>query len=778
MTGAQWYSQAKWEVFKREDVANVYGEDLIIRYVEMTDTSHLEDAVTYIKSLATFTDPVVRGKPVTGTWVTRSVWYEEGRPYGKAGTLRLYHAMCPQGSDTGDGLYVTEDGCSYKVTYTFFWRQASLMKPVTPGTSGIEYSIKGQSKDPVTGFWNYVLEKREQFTTWTGIVTAADDIFKTVTEQTFLGVRTGDVLAFKAGADVGTLWTAGNPTAGTLIENVSVSKNDNCTTNVTQRKTVAKAAQGTVERSRTAFGDRQTITLLNQPTAVDAFVAVANGVVTVHAAKPNADGTFDNTETLLTAIPGEYSVERSRTAFSESVSITLRNHPTAVDAFVNVTGGIITRRSSKKNDDGTFDNTETLTTAIPGEYSVERTRTAFWDKVTITLKNQTTAVNAFVSVSGGIVTTQGSKKNDDGTFDNTQSLMTAIAGTGSITSRRTLYGTEVSTTLRNQAVAVSALVAVSGGIVTTQSFKANEDKTFDNTETLNAELWVSDAVKTVAKTPFATTTVTENANAESPLADPSVNGTTVKNVKTDGGRYTQTETKVDAVEGVVERTKTLWENTRHVVTEWVRNLAAKKVEPTADVTGVVKDVLNTLNDLGKYDAQEETDTAVRRYYTQTITDADGNYTLHLLENYTVAEMLAFLNTISASNKVTYSPSISRYPGMVNATLVARSVTHANSMEIKTKYSNSATEKIVRISHTGGSVFLETYTVSFTVKRDKGVKAGRLEYDALVPSSGNPWGSDFNDLGRDWYWYKAVTGVTMTTSDITSAYEGHTAITVV
>lgn len=263
MTGSQWYNQAKWKVFKREAVANAYGEDTIIRFVEMTDASHLEDAVSYIDSLATFTDPVVNGKAVSGTWVTKSIWYEEGRPYGKAETLRLYHAMCPQGSSTGDGLYVTEDGCTYKVTYTFFWRQASLMNPVTPGTSGIEYSIKGQTKDPVTGFWNFVLEKREQFTTWTGIVTAADDIFKTVTEQTFLGVRTGNVLAFKAGAEAGTLWTAGNPTAGTLIENVSVSKNDNCTTNVTQRKTVAKTGTGgagiALDRMKTIQGLETTV---------------------------------------------------------------------------------------------------------------------------------------------------------------------------------------------------------------------------------------------------------------------------------------------------------------------------------------------------------------------------------------------------------------------------------------------------------------------------------------------------------------------------------------
>jgi len=378
MTGSQWYAQAKWEVFKREDVANVYGEDTLIRFVELTDSSHLESAVAYINSQATFTDPVVRGKPVTGTWVTKSVWYEEGRPYGKAGTLRLYHAMCPQGSDTGDGLYVTEDGCSYKVTYTFFWRQASLMKPVTPGTSGIEYSIRGQSKDPVTGFWNFVLEKREQFTTWTGIVTAADDEFKTVTEQTFIGVREKNALVFKEGATAGTLWTVGNPTPGTVIENVSVSKNDNCTTNVTQRKTVAKT--GVVTGGRSSKDTFATVTTVEDvsATALGEAPEPVDGVTVEHKDELDQDGLYRRTK--ATETEREVDGAASMTAIDKAEQVTEtenRGKAAALNAPTDPEGTLSNVTNTKSKAGSWTQRLRQTVAKLWADHTIRRVRDAF-----------------------------------------------------------------------------------------------------------------------------------------------------------------------------------------------------------------------------------------------------------------------------------------------------------------------------------------------------------------------------------------------------------------
>jgi len=421
MTGSQWYAQAKWEVFKREDVANVYGEDTLIRFVELTDASHLESAVAYINGQATFVDPVVRGKPVTGTWVTKSVWYEEGRPYGKAGTLRLYHAMCNQAADDGgDGLYVTEDGCSYKVTYTFFWRQASLMNPVTPGTSGIEYSIKGQSKDPVTGFWNYVLEKREQFTTWTGVVTVADDKFKTVTEQTFLGVRENNVLSFKQGAAEGTLWTVGNPTPGTVIENVSVSKNDNCTTNVTQRKTVAKT--GVVTGGRSSKDTFSTVTTVEDvsATALGAAPEPVGGVTVEHKDELDKDGLYRRTKATETEREVDGAVSMTAIDKAEQVTETENRGKAAALAAPTDPEGTLSNVTNTKSKAGRWTQRLRQTVAnLWTDHTIRRVRDAFGLEEEKRTDGMATANLPATpgDAAGGVWNEQTLKQRKDGKWD-------------------------------------------------------------------------------------------------------------------------------------------------------------------------------------------------------------------------------------------------------------------------------------------------------------------------------------------------------------------------
>ena len=58
--------------------------------------------------------------------------------------------------------------------------------------------------------WSGVIEKREQIQTTTGPVVMIDDAFKTVTEQSFYGIRTG--------VSPTGIWTVGNATSGTLVE--------------------------------------------------------------------------------------------------------------------------------------------------------------------------------------------------------------------------------------------------------------------------------------------------------------------------------------------------------------------------------------------------------------------------------------------------------------------------------------------------------------------------------------------------------------------------------
>ena len=122
-----------------------------------------------------------------------------------------------------DGMAVImADNCGSKVTHTIF--NGVLEPTVVPsGTSGIEYRIGGFSFDRESGLYSFTIEKIEEKTLTAGVVTEADDLDSTRSEQAFTGVRTGNL--DHAGAAV-PVWTAGVSPAGTTVEQ-SISKKGN-----------------------------------------------------------------------------------------------------------------------------------------------------------------------------------------------------------------------------------------------------------------------------------------------------------------------------------------------------------------------------------------------------------------------------------------------------------------------------------------------------------------------------------------------------------------------
>jgi uncharacterized glyoxalase superfamily protein PhnB len=648
----------KWKVESHEDTVEAGYEALTVTRPPDLDPiprDLMEAVVASIHADELGVDnaslQIIEGATYAGTWrLKKAGWKRDvtGNPPVDNGMILFKKyvritALNPYAA-------VMENNCTFVVSETPFYNQATLPAP-TAGTSGVTYRVAKQRQDDETRLWDGVIERREQLTTTSGVMTVEDDAFKTVYEQAYYGVRAaGSALA---GVTVA-LWPVNTSTQGTLAEVVNVQKNENCTTDIRQRKTIAKALQGSVERYQTKFETGVVITSRNQTAAVNAFVTVAGGVITRQGSKQNDDLTFDNSQTVTTALEVQNAtVERFQTKFETGVTITHRNQATAVNAFVTVAGGVITKQGSKDNGDGTFDNSQTVTTAVEVQNAtVERYQTVYEQGVVITHRNQAAAVNAFVEVTGGILTRQGSKDNGDGTFDNSLKTTTAITGT--------------------------------------------------------------------------------------------------------------------AGAGIEELTRTEWENTRKIITTGTRNKTDKATEPTAETAGVVTRVTNKRNDFGCFDPEVVDETGIKKTVQTTIYDDDGEYTIVAMENYTVEELDAFIATLNTSRKISCSTSFSRYPGMVNAMLISRSVVHSSSLEVKTAYSYSGkTEHVKRLVHNSEGTYLEDYTVTFNVVRGKGVKDGRVAYDALNPYEN--WGSNFTDLGRDWFYYKAVTGVSLAITDKTANY---------
>jgi hypothetical protein len=362
MTGETYCKKVMWKRAEEVGFGFASGGDFITRYAEMPADTLITACIAFLIGAGSTTGLTMDGRAISGNWKTVQAGVAPIGPEGAGGKrpMRLVHTIAKDNGAAGTAW--VETNCTYIVTVTPYFKMASVASPTT-GTSGITYSIEGARRDDRTGFWDYLVVKREQVTTTTGIIKTEDDYYKTIYEQTFYGVRTGNLNHLGTAVD---LWVVGVTPDGTEFETTNVRKNDNCTCDISQRKTVAKAVTGAVEsNTQTIYDKTESKTDRNQTAAVKALVTVAGGVVTERRAEKNEDGTFNNTETKKTAIAVTGQVEaNTQTIFDKTESKTDRNQTTAVKALVTVADGVITERTAKKNDDGTFDNTETKKTEI------------------------------------------------------------------------------------------------------------------------------------------------------------------------------------------------------------------------------------------------------------------------------------------------------------------------------------------------------------------------------------------------------------------------------
>ena len=710
--GETWYATAKWQILQREDFKYQFAEGTLTRYVVFDDRRDLESKVNYVKSLADTSALVADGNTISGTWRTVSAGASPVNKDEPLGPIMLWHALVPAALTSSDGPYVTENNCTYKVSLTYYWRQAALPANVTAGGSGITYGVTDRIRDPKTGLWSYAIEKREQITTYIAEHKIAESQFSTTYSQTIRGVRTGDT--DDTGAAITALWTVGVTTQGTSVTE-SRTKNDNCTQDITQTKIVAKSATSEREYTQTIFGQRKTITLRNQTTSVAGYVTVNNGIVTIQSSKLNDDGTFDNSETIITGLSANATAEYSQSMFLQTVTLTVRNAATPVAAFVAVDNGVITTQSWVRNDDGTYNNTQTLSTAIAqSDVTVERFETAFEVGVTITALNQASPVNALVEVTGGVITRRSSKLNDHGRYDNTESLSTARAVSDVIVERyETAFEIGVSITNLNQFAPVNALVEVSGGVITRRTSKMNDHGTYDNTETLT----------------------TKRADVQ----------------------HAQTTT----VEGLVTITDT---DTQQVTTV--------PADETTQTPGTVRSIIKTTNEAGGTDVRERIEQGAKWLHTWTVTDAGGNYTVTEFANYTLAEIDALLGALNSAYRNYFRPNgpmnrWGKYDGRITS----------NPEDAGSAYAYTGgpyTEFRKRIVQRGNVIYKEVYTIVYYTGKGYGVSLGRGNYDAKNPNV--EFGSEFQDLGRNWYEYKAVTAVTLESTNVTALYNAGSTIT--
>ena len=322
---ASWLDGRKWKLEESRSLADAGYEELTLTLNETADACPRDMLAAVVRAIEAAESGVgqtaleVEGAVHDGTWLLKRVdWRRDGdgRNPAQDNRLQLYKRYV-RVTNKNPSAHVMENNCFWVVTHQFRFNMAEI-EDVPAGSSGVTYAIRGASADKETRLWDYVVEKREQLTTTTGVIVVEDDKFQTVWQQGWYGVRAGNKTDTGAAA---ALWNPAAQPAGTVVTTPFIQKNDNCTTDIIQRKTTAKAVTG-AKRSeeRTLYEITTDRTDSGQAAAAAAGVEAANGKVTRRWADQKTDGTWDNrekTEQERAVTGAERTVTRD--AFSETV---------------------------------------------------------------------------------------------------------------------------------------------------------------------------------------------------------------------------------------------------------------------------------------------------------------------------------------------------------------------------------------------------------------------------------------------------------------------------
>lgn len=696
--GETWYQTAEWHMLKRSEFPYEFAEDSVIRYIDLTDARDLESIVTYIKSLPLI-NPKVNGQYVGGLWQTLEVGYgpvDQNRPHGTS-PIRVWHALIPEGNTTGTGFYVTENGCKYKVSLSFFWR-LSVFPPALPeSSSGIQYAIGSVVRDPQSGLWSCTIEKRETISQTTGVWTAAKSLFETVLNRKWTGLRTGDLTSEGTPADLDNVATA---SPGTTIEE-DRNKNADCTQDVAQSKTVAnEVLAATVRMVKTLFAIRTDTKNTASASPLGAPPEPVGGVRYEHTNVKRKDQLTDTEQDEI--------IERPVT-----------------DATVAV-------------DDNQFSTT-----------TVKKHRS-----------QAAASENAGNPAVGTLVATQNDK-TEGALVDVSETTKTAKSVSDAVVSYVvTLFNSVTNRTHANQPDAPAPVTAPVGGLIVKREGTKNPDRTHQIEESQTQELPVADAVRTVRKTLFATVTSYLHRAQAAALPDPTVPGVTVENTKTEGALVNQQSdviTPVQVDDAVVFQTGDF---SSTIDRRLHRNRPSPDTTPSGlynagTPSAEILSIENTRTDEDKVNVQRVSDKP-GPFATNTVASLIQINGTNMYE-YTVT----FINATEydLTSIVLQYQNYHAIPGFNwNKWELMEGQIKFVPWEVYGGVDNTLVDETGIIEYEtsivkdGGKIIKRNLKYTFDLKRDSGISTGASDY------SGAMSGSSFHTYGIDRYEYKKVTSI--------------------
>ena len=242
-----------WVVLEAEQNRG-WGDNGIIRYIEGVNREDLDALVLYLQEYTsadnntpsdTVTNPMAGTQWArTGVWNGGRIWYEEVKNTQELrGRLRIYQYL--YSGDKTDGDIITEDGCRWKATTTWYFGVKDI--PALPqGSSGIVYRMGQLTLDKDDGTYTTYIEKRERlYQKIPEYQSRRSDAGRQDTQRHF-GVRDGDkdengnaiALIDLNSVPVGEIW------------DLDRNKNEDCTQDIVeQKRKVFNQTRGSTEDS-------------------------------------------------------------------------------------------------------------------------------------------------------------------------------------------------------------------------------------------------------------------------------------------------------------------------------------------------------------------------------------------------------------------------------------------------------------------------------------------------------------------------------------------------
>lgn len=541
---ADWCKMAQWKVQERRQWAYQFGRKTIVRYVVKTALDEMEATLDWLTGANGCEGLTVENKVITGSWKTIAAWYEYGPPDSQGiRRVNLYHAIRPADESGEDGPYLIEDGCRYRVSFTFYWR---ISKPpaVPASESGISYSLENIRKDDETGTFSCMLVKRERQIQEIPLYTDHKDVYKETATREVQGIREG------ANHDIdGAIPEAKDG----VFHDVDITKDNDCTHATKRKITTEKPVPGAQREVR--FGWlTQTVrrTDKHQPPFTIPEVAPKRGKVISYAVEVTPGNLNDVTTTETTELPAEdIRLSCSKTIFQHQDSSTDGGQDQPLGEAPETKDGVIYEYRSELSDNGFYTNTISIKYELPVQEAIIEKRVGYrTSSESVTHVNQPTVTLPVMTATRGKTVSYRVEKTPGGRFNITITVTAEIEADKIREScGQTLYQHQHTTTAAGATAALGEAPVAKDGVFYEWSSELTEFGTYNTTKREVRELQVLKSHTAASADAFSSMVQKTDTHLKDPGAE-SVTFTVgtitaIQSERTQGGRNnvtTRTET--------------------------------------------------------------------------------------------------------------------------------------------------------------------------------------------------------------------------------------------